>query len=93
MGVMGVIAEPNGYGFKSLFTSPLLDGFGQMASPLSVPQFSLLEDWDNNSLYLREVRRIQWVNNCKVLPPASARGVGFPHQNTLTHTPPHVTVQ
>lgn len=34
MDVVVVIAEPHGYGFKSLFTSPLLDGFGQVASPL-----------------------------------------------------------
>lgn len=59
--------------------------------PLPVPQFPLLEDWANTSPYLREVRRIRWVN-CKVLPLAPAHGEGFLHRNTLAHIPPHHSV-
>lgn len=63
MGGVVMIAKPNGYGFRSLFTSPFLDGFGQVAPPCSLPQFTLPEDWENKSLYLRGFRKIHWVNN------------------------------
>lgn len=44
MGGVVMIVEPDGYGFRSLFTSPLLDGFGQVTPPCSLPQFTLPED-------------------------------------------------
>lgn len=75
--------EPDG--LDPWYTSPSLDGFGQMTSPCaSVSPSGTL---GYNSPYLREIRT-QWVNDCNVLPLVAAHGVGSLYQNALTAPPP-----
>lgn len=80
-----MITEPNGFVFKCLVYKSLPE-WPWASGCSSVPQFPLLEDWDNNNPYLREVGEFR-VNHCNLV---AIHGVRSLHWAAFT--PPH-TVQ